>query len=185
MFCLLLFLTEEQHRVSKRASESRCNPGFFMDYSHQCVSNCGDGSYGDTRISECRACSKLCKTCFNGPVSTNCSSCDNNMYLKDYTCVKSCGSQLQRGPPISRIRLVNGKTRFEGRVEILHDGVWGTVCDDNWNLKAARVVCRELMLGDALEAVPLAGFKPGNSRTKIWLDQVNFFRIGVDNDHGN
>ena len=84
----------------------------------------------------------------------------------------SCGEQWSRGPPQSRIRLVNGKTKFEGRVEILHDGEWGTICDDNWNLEAARVVCRELMLGDPLESVPLAGFGQGDGASKIWLDQV-------------
>ena len=88
----------------------------------------------------------------------------------------SCGAnQFKRDPPLSRLRLVNGKTKFEGRVEIVHDGVWGTVCDDNWNLEAAHVVCRELMLGNALEAVSLAGFKQGNDTSRIWLDQVSFF----------
>lgn len=94
--------------------------------------------------------------------------------------MKTCGKQLSRGPPLSRIRLVNGKTKFEGRVEILHDGAWGTVCDDNWNLNAARVVCRELMLGDALEAMPLASFKPeASSATNIWLDQVNLLIFNI------
>ena len=42
------------------------------------------------------------------------------------------------------LRLVNGQTSNEGRLEICINGVWGTVCDDFWGTPDAQVACAQL-----------------------------------------
>ena len=42
------------------------------------------------------------------------------------------------------LRLANGSTPYDGRVEVCNAGQWGTVCDDFWSGVDAIVACRQL-----------------------------------------
>jgi deleted-in-malignant-brain-tumors protein 1 len=40
--------------------------------------------------------------------------------------------------------LVGGKGPFEGRVEVYHSQQWGSICDDRFDEKDAKVICKML-----------------------------------------
>ena len=45
------------------------------------------------------------------------------------------------------MRLVDGDSQYNGRVEICLSGQFGTVCDENWDNNDAGVICGQLGFG--------------------------------------
>ena len=72
---------------------------------------------------------------------------------------------------MQKMRLVGGSHRSEGRLEVYHNGSWGTVCDDNFGDDDATSMCRILgyTSGVVNSGVARAGSGP------IWLDDVRPF----------
>lgn len=70
------------------------------------------------------------------------------------------------------VKIVNGPSGVSicGRVEIFHNGEWGTVCDDRWNLANGNVVCKQLGYLRAKKIYYTAHFGRGNG--PIWMDGV-------------
>ena len=72
------------------------------------------------------------------------------------------------------IRLVNGASSNEGRVEICFNDQWGTICDDNFGAAEAQVVCRQLNYTVNLQdSVPFTNAYFGSGLTAIHLDDLN------------
>ncbi|XP_028407333.1 deleted in malignant brain tumors 1 protein-like [Dendronephthya gigantea] len=57
-----------------------------------------------------------------------------------------------------------------GRIEVFYNGIWGTICDDRWDIRDARVVCRQLGHPDAARTLQVPMVHPGSGQ--IWLDDV-------------
>ena len=61
-----------------------------------------------------------------------------------------------------KVRLKGGHTAQEGRVEILKNGSWGTICGSHWGIAEASVVCRMLDYAAAEESHVSSRHGPGS-----------------------
>jgi len=69
------------------------------------------------------------------------------------------------------LRLLGGSGGFSGRLEVLHNGEWGTVCDDSFYQPEADVACRELGFERATDYGSGGIYASGTGT--IWLDDVD------------
>ncbi|XP_046729030.1 antigen WC1.1-like [Silurus meridionalis] len=96
--------------------------------------------------------------------------CDNRDEVVHITCKSDETSLHPRGTHGSKhwsLRLSGGKGSCSGRLEVYHNATWGSVCDDQWNISNAQVVCRQLGCGSVLSA---DRFVPGEGT--VWLNRV-------------
>ncbi|KAG9463934.1 hypothetical protein GDO78_020772, partial [Eleutherodactylus coqui] len=68
------------------------------------------------------------------------------------------------------LRLVGGTNSCEGRLEVRHQGEWGTICGDYWNHKDAVVACQQLGCSASNIQMKATSFGPGEG--KIWFSNV-------------
>ncbi|XP_030839703.1 uncharacterized protein LOC115923368 [Strongylocentrotus purpuratus] len=67
------------------------------------------------------------------------------------------------------VRLVDGSSTLEGRVEVYYDNLWGTICNRGWDSTDSGVVCRQLGFQVSLSS---PSFGAGIPTQRIWLADV-------------
>ncbi|XP_076659938.1 uncharacterized protein LOC143363221 isoform X5 [Halictus rubicundus] len=100
-------------------------------------------------------------------------TCILNAYICDEVvdCPDGSDESTEHCDAPFEIRLANGSTPLEGRVEVRHHGIWGTVCDDDFSNAAATVICRSLGYEGKAIVRKDGFFGPGEG--PIWLDEVS------------
>ncbi|XP_063951094.1 soluble scavenger receptor cysteine-rich domain-containing protein SSC5D-like isoform X2 [Lytechinus pictus] len=68
------------------------------------------------------------------------------------------------------LRLVDGETDNEGRLELFLNNEWGTVCDDEFDIDDGEVACRQLGYPGVHSVYGEASF--GRGYGSIWLDDM-------------
>lgn len=97
------------------------------------------------------------------------------MFISHFGSPKSIYSSISGGSTDQEsslpVRLADGPNTRSGRVEIKYNGAWGTICDDEWDVNDAGVICRSLGYPGADQAILRGRFGPGEG--DIVLDNVN------------
>ncbi|XP_022097501.1 uncharacterized protein LOC110982977 isoform X2 [Acanthaster planci] len=119
---------------------------------------------------------------------TNIDQCDHGEWLSPncyYYQVVGVSCDVISPSPVL-VRLVNGSTPYEGRVELYHRCFWGTVSDPDWTIEDANVICRQLGYLSAAEALPRAHFGEGSGYVILDFLICDGDEAGVDDcDRGN
>lgn len=100
---------------------------------------------------------------------------------------------VETGNALQDVRLAGGPSNSSGRVEVLFNKEWRTVCKYGWNLSESNVVCRQLGYQAAVVTYRSGffgeGSKPvllnelqcnGNESTLSECDQENISGLGCN-----
>ena len=76
-------------------------------------------------------------------------------------------------PVTVSVRVQGGNQPYNGRVEVMYNGEWGTVCNSGWDLNDARAFCRQLGYVDVISTGTVSDFLYGSGTGRIWQRNVD------------
>jgi len=110
--------------------------------------------------------------CGDGVVQLGEEACDDGNTTDLDGCSGACAIEAVDGA----LRIVDGPDASEGRLEIFHAGVWGTICDDPndlglWDtlMENANVACRQLGFSSG---VTVSSDTTADGTGTTWFDEV-------------
>ncbi|XP_048012018.1 antigen WC1.1-like [Megalobrama amblycephala] len=125
----------------------------------------------DSTLWQCPSSSWGLNDCNNEVAKITCSKEQTHESPQSHlTCSTSPSPHQRQCSNHLPLRLSGGKGRCSGRLEVYHNAVWGSVCDDLWDISDAQVVCRQMGCGAALRADGNSVFGAGEG--VVWLKGV-------------
>ncbi|KAI7792165.1 putative deleted in malignant brain tumors 1 protein, partial [Triplophysa rosa] len=110
-----------------------------------------------------------------GPIWTfnkNCSGAES--HVKSCLAIgtaNTCNHNKEAGVVCRQVRLASASNNScQGTVQVYHDGQWGSMCHNGWDVADGVVLCRELGCGGNVQPLPNAFF--GQTAGKVWMDYV-------------
>nr|XP_054772853.1 mucin-2-like [Lytechinus pictus] len=92
------------------------------------------------------------------------------LFWTQFMLLASRGSGIFGQSP-GDVRLVDGSSSLEGRIEVYYNGVWGTICDIGWDSTDANVICKQLGFQISL-GTNIPRFGQGPFTQTVWLMNV-------------
>ncbi|XP_072884663.1 scavenger receptor cysteine-rich domain-containing protein DMBT1-like isoform X3 [Hemitrygon akajei] len=177
----------QEHDIRLVGGDNRCSGRVEVRYNEQWGTVCDDGWGTDDATVVCRQLG--CPSVAASITEARFGQGSGNIWMDDVACNgkestlwdcsfggwgnNNCGHGEDAGVSCTeapKVRLIGGSNRCSGRVEVLHNSQWGTVCDDDWETVDAEVVCRQLGCGSHAAAIGSAAFRTGLGQ--IWMDNV-------------
>ncbi|XP_029436406.1 deleted in malignant brain tumors 1 protein-like isoform X2 [Rhinatrema bivittatum] len=120
-------------------------------------------------ISPSHSGSWLLTSAFCAGSESSLSECGASTWSGGTDCQRNGDANVSCAPDSGglELRLVNGSSSCDGRVEVRYKGTWGSASQFHWDMEEAQVVCKQLRCGEARRVMRNDYFGPGPGL--MWL----------------